>query len=870
MTNQPPQQTVVVRFIADTQDAITRARNFRQEVELIKERMMVAAAQSGQSFKDLAVAMQQAAKVRFDEATNSLRNQGPPVEELRAGLARLQAQYQQTKTAISTGQGELTKETSSLTGGFGVLGQAIGTALGLGTVQIINKLIGSVRQLIDELAQAAEQGYQFAKAMFQIEIGVNALRRAGTDITFKEVITQLDMLKTKFGIFSKTELAQGAAAFLNLNRNMGFTRDELFELQEAVATLAVVNGRSMEEVQRTVALALSSGYTEGLQRLGVSINRVTIAEEAAALGYADSYMALTELERAEATRIQILEKTAVYADDVLTYQEKLPGQIDTITASIVDLNTATGQLLIPIKALGVEIKLIRAEFKRWAVENSVIVAILVNLQGEIQNFKDSGRNLGQYIWDNFTQPFKDASKEAETFWGWLKMFTVNALKGVKTTTPYEQYRAELNEPTVPEAPVAGAPAAELNQDQIKAVEDTAERILELQFDYANDMRDLEIDLQRDLAEIEAEGQAKLEELAAKHAQKMLDIANDGKLKLDQLQADYDLDVKKVWDSYYNNIETANQKHANKLLKIEEDYQERLQKLKEGFLLDLEDALHERDARQILTLIKRYNVEREQSKRERDQNKREEERAYQEQLDELRRQRDLRLKELHEEFLKRYAELYNQMVRELKLEEESYQHKKIQQEAENKKDRDDRLLKYQQDLEDLRLHLDDRLRELAVKLAEEVNITGQAMSDVLKILSDTLGPGGDAQKVYDYYVQMVMTAMAAAAKASAMYRTFLPLVGNPTTGNHAQGGMEIANKKTTAIFGEAGPELALFVPLKGGSLTASASPTVAKIPELATGGKDKIKIELLLSPGIEARIIDKTLDDVADVILRRMR
>ena len=44
----------------------------------------------------------------------------------------------------------------------------------------------------------------------------------------------------------------------------------------------------------------------------------------------------------------------------------------------------------------------------------------------------------------------------------------------------------------------------------------------------------------------------------------------------------------------------------------------------------------------------------------------------------------------------------------------------------------------------------------------------------------------------------------------------------TTGPFAQGGTVIANQRTTATFGEAGPELAMFVPLKGGGMRSVGS------------------------------------------------
>src|SRR4030042_828386 len=221
MTDQAD-ETIIVRYVVEAQDAITKAKEFRAQVDYIKTQLKDMAKSSGQAYKEL------------------------------------------TQGAKTT-----TQSISSMIGQFVGIGFAL----------------AQVRNLIGFLKEAAQAGYEFAKGMYQASIAVNALRRAGTDITFGDVLEQLQKLKSEFGIFATKDLVVGAAAFLNLNRDMGFTKEQLFRLQEAIATLAVVNGRSMEEVQKTVALASSSGYTEGLQRLGVSINRVTIAEEAARLGW---------------------------------------------------------------------------------------------------------------------------------------------------------------------------------------------------------------------------------------------------------------------------------------------------------------------------------------------------------------------------------------------------------------------------------------------------------------------------------------------------------------------------------------------------------------------------------------------------------
>jgi len=849
MTNQP-NQTVTIRFVVDAQAAIAGAKNFRAEVETLKEKMKAAAAESGSKFKDLAVAMQAAAKISYQKQIDNVKEFG--VEGQKTGdivtnrFREIAAAATQTTKAISTATTELNKGAGKASGGFTVLGGAIASALGFGAAQMIGRLIGLFRDFIGLLVTSTQYAYELAKGMYQLNVGVNALRRAGVDITFKQVDDQLNKLKTDFGIFSKKELVEGASAFLNLNRDMGFTAEQLFELQENIATLAIVNGRAMDEVQKTVALALSSGYTEGLQRLGVSINRVTIAEEAQRLGFAKSYMALNEKQRALATYNLILEKTSVYSADLLNYQKTLPGRIDETRAAIVDASAKTGESLLGVSLAWEKLKL--------NVINSIgIMATFIKGLNEAEKrYADEEEEiLGRRLtaWEKFIVKIKSSQDWA-----------ANVINFFENGIPLPTSEPE-NVPEVTPQTDEG-----LTQDQVDIVDSAGQKILDLQRQYDIDRRDLAIDLQNDLARIERDGQQKLEDLASSHAQKMLDIANKASDEIRDANLRYALDVQQAWDEYYSNVAAAAEKHANKLLSIEENYQEKLQKLREGFLFDLEDAVRLRDARSILQLIKRYNIERHQADRERDQNIREENRAYAEQLHELDRQRNIRLKKLQQELALRLQMIATARDRELALEQEAYTHKKLEQEAENKQDIEDRNLKYQQDLAALALHFDDRLKEIALGLANELKVTAEGMNAVLGVLQSAIGPGGAATRLFDYYVAYAQAAMAAAMAATAM----LPTIGPPAPiHGRAKGGIDIANTPTNLTFGEAGPEMHMFIPLSKNLADLGAS--VGGTPTNGGNGNksSKIKLEVLLDPRLEGRIVDATLDSVADIIIRRV-
>jgi hypothetical protein len=100
----------------------------------------------------------------------------------------------------------------------------------------------------------------------------------------------------------------------------------------------------------------------------------------------------------------------------------------------------------------------------------------------------------------------------------------------------------------------------------------------------------------------------------------------------------------------------------------------------------------------------------------------------------------------------------------------------------------------------------------------------------------------------------------------MYRmTFIPPgapVGGNFVGGQAEGGTIIARKPTVAVFGEAGPEMAQFTPLNRLGANAPAQIKPMDIDQMTRDGR--IRLEMLLSPDLEARIVDNTLGEIADV------
>ena len=128
----------------------------------------------------------------------------------------------------------------------------------------------------------------------------------------------------------------------------------------------------------------------------------------------------------------------------------------------------------------------------------------------------------------------------------------------------------------------------------------------------------------------------------------------------------------------------------------------------------------------------------------------------------------------------------------------------------------------------------------------------------------------ADQIYNYFIAKITAAAAIANTFARMgqpgfEKTKMTPIG-PVVPMMASGGAMIASRPTTAVFGEGGePELAVFLPL-----SKLKAPTARSSLTSNGGAGGKIKLEVLLSPDLEARIIQQAANNVAATITRIQR
>jgi hypothetical protein len=280
-------------------------------------------------------------------------------------------------------------------------------------------------------------------------------------------------------------------------------------------------------------------------------------------------------------------------------------------------------------------------------------------------------------------------------------------------------------------------------------------------------------------------------------------------------------------SYNNSVLQTVENYNNSVLQEQMNFNLQMAELTQEYTYNLQSALEDRNARQVLQDQAKYQMDKEK---------------------------------LQEEEKVRLAEL--KMDEQLRLEELAQNYALEQQKAEQD---------HQLQLQELQQAEKDKLMALAQSLDQQYKLQGMGVKDIYDLLTSYYGPGGYFDKLQDTSLQSMITKneeylkkLAALIAQMQALELQVPGAGIPTppatgggSNRYAKGGIEFANSPTTALFGEAGPELAMFMPLSGGSL-----PMGTNLGSLGGGAGGSANIVISLSDGLEGAIVQSTLNEIA--------
>lgn len=874
----------ITKLTLDTAQFLKNAQDTRATIDAIKIKLQELASTSKLSLKDLGANM--VADIKNTNMGSLVQGMG--VREAAQSQQALISAVKIATTELSKEERELQKLNNTAAqskSAFGGVGDVIKMAFGVGLGQIATQ---AIRAFTNYMKEAVKSTYELAKATYMLQVGLNAMRRGGVDITLRDMNDNINRLRQTFSTFSKKELVEGSAQLINLTRDFGATKEQIFELQNAIATLALVNGRSMDDVQRTVALTLSSGYTEGLQRLGVSINRVTIALKAEEMGFGRNYMALTEQQRYLATLAIVLQKVAKYEDDVAGYSETAPGQIDKMKSAWKDFTAILVDGLLPV--LGLVANTLSIVLKYFGTAHPI--RVLSNLVGAaVEAFRFLFTSMAAILDPAVSLSDKLLIIENRFVTLTTKVldfaFSIGEAFSPEVIAKVKDFWAALGlyKPMETTAEIGDTGEAEANAEKINdiALEMWKENE-KISKEYQDKQVEAEKNYQQDLADINIEAARKRKDIQDKYKVDKAKIIADELKEEKSLLNKYNLDVAQLERQYAIQRAEAEAKYREQQLKEEIDYQERLKKLREGFLMDLEDALRERDALQVIRAIRKYNLDKKQAAREHQINLDEMKRNHALEMEEMAKQKAERLRTLQEEYAQRLAMLRQETVERLA---ELARRRDAELEA-LKTDvtakEDEATIKRNKALADALDWYNSKLAEMLANITETNKLTGEQLTQMVDAFLKAFGPNPAMDAAVKVEVAR-LDAIAAAynrlwsAASGKSYGKATPSStgkksysknSDPFADNRsrAAGGIDYVTQPTWLLAGDAGDEMVITKPLTkafSGNQYLNGNP----ISGLSSKG-DRIDIALLLSPDLVAKVVRQSSDHVANVLMEVQR
>lgn len=794
--------------------AIQDLRQLALEADKVHKKLAPLGKGPGGSFGDIWKKMSEDAK----KATADVAKVGPAAQksgqEMQSGFSR----------AIST---------------INILRIALGA--------LVSMLLFNVIQAFGAMAQGALKGLsEIEAAMFNIVNAEKRLSDQGVDISvggLEKLIEDLRVLNPMLSKFQATELISTLAT--KVAPSFGFGTEQIERMAKSVTVLAVRNqalGKSFEEVQQQFITGILSGrVTQGINQLGTKLTDQIVKENAVATGLVRTAEAYDKLAAKEQERINVLsimsileKETAEEAGNIPTFLQTASGMIGIVKAQFQDILTSIGQKFAPVlkEVLKIVIGFLET-LNRSLVENAEAWDTLVTISTAVV------RVIG-VIATAFLDLAMMIGKAGAALYGFLSAIPVvgNAVKALFPDAGYAD---------TPTAPGMGggavtAEAQKYGEEYAQAVAEAEDKVSDLM----KEARDKRLDIERDY-------QRKLQDIARNYAQKLEDIARNTAQKVEDANRNYGQKIEDINRDANQKIAEAQEDARNKELDAEEEFQRKLAELRQRFLFDLEDALHERDARQVLRLIREYNFDKKNLEDKRKLEREESQLSLQHKLENIEIERQQKLEAAKREHEERLAEIALYAQRE-------------RQDAAiaNRRALADARLDHQRKLAENREYLKRKLQDIAEAVAKEFQLTAAGAQAISSLLGGYFGAGGVVGQIFNG-LQNSLTGMTQVAGSGAVsgdgsYQGY-GYSGYGYSGygaGFAEGGTLIATRPTKAVFGEKGPEKVSFTPL--GRSGRNTSQVFGDKSAAGMGGS--IALEVSLSPDLEARIIDSSLEGVA--------
>ncbi|KKL74594.1 hypothetical protein LCGC14_2063350, partial [marine sediment metagenome] len=271
---------------------------------------------------------------------------------------------------------------------------------------------------------------------------------------------------------------------------------------------------------------------------------------------------------------------------------------------------------------------------------------------------------------------------------------------------------------------------------------------------------------------------------------------------------------------------------------EQDHNLRMQRLEEDYLINLDDAVRNRDALAVLTLQRQHNLEKKRAKEDFNKGKHRRKEDFDNELSEIERQRQIKIALARAEFEERMA---------LLAEEERLREERAREDAVKQR----RLLEQQ---------TADKMRILLAGLQAELNLTDEQLRQLYKLLDSYYGSDGwFVQLMRNYYDWVAQQGAIVLPEGQTQDTDTTGRTGGQQERSFQRGGSFIATSPQLIEVGESSPEMVSITPLSG----ATGRPR----GEGAGGERGgTVEVNIGLDDGLVGEIVDQSMNEMANVVI----
>lgn len=727
--------------------------------------------------------------------------------------------------------------------GVNALGQLFGKlATKLGVVALAYKALQAAQRFIKESVKIAEEA---VASTVKLTIAVREHQRAVGELspTVAEANNEAKRLSDEYDIQANKTRDLLAQSFL-LTQGLKLSKEETFGLTESAVVLGQTFGKDPLQAMQAFTNFLNTGYTQGLQSLGFDLDEAGLRVEAIKRGYIEFGEVLDEHTLKMVGMELINERAAEVAGDLVAQQATLSGQLKDQNIELENQKETLGKFILPIwqslqivgtKALIALTQLLTILGIKFYEFVGGVVARIQAAADLAQTIKQLGitGTVDKYggIGKAYTALYEQRAKE-------MRDVVTGALEDMANagTEMGDELEAGLDK---------GAAAAEEFEKNVTAAMDGAVGAINKALEEYNKKRaDIERDLARQMDDITEDFARRREKTTLDHNQTLADIDRDAAQRRAESQREYFIDEQRAL----------------------EDHKIEMARLESRYLMDLEDAVRERDARAVLTLRRRYNLERKEKESDFE-------------LDKKRRKQDheLELKEIEYNRLEKRAKEMADFAQELAdlKQQEDLRRKQAQDAAQDR-------------LDDLDQFYRDRLTLEGQRLAESLKLNQDQLKALYDMLIAAYGPQGWVLAIMEGALNYVNQAQAAIAggltrgqQADAdRYTALAQSYGQEPT----YGGLTRAQQAEAARY--TGAAVAYYGSRQRGGTFFATSPSMLQVGETPErvditplnrahggdrgggggGGRVEIQLDVSMEHGLMAEIADQTMNEVADVFI----